>query len=429
MALAKKKMEKKEKKIIDTVGLLADDIVDFTCRLVAEPSTLGCEATVVEVMKAELEHLSLAPQLVPIDPETMSRHPGFAPVPWEYKDKNNIVAVREADGTGGSSVLFNGHLDVVSAGPAHYWDTDPFLPTIRNGKIYGRGAGDMKSGVAAMTYAVHAVKKAGFGLKAPVTVEGVIEEECTGNGALACLHAGYDADAVLIPEPFGPTILTQQVGVLWFKVTVQGKPVHVLKAPAGINAIEKSCVLIEALRKLEAELNESEVPPAYQGLSHPLNFNIGIFRGGEWPSTVPADAKLHCRLSYFPGVAYETIRHRIVKNIEGAAKNDPWLRENPPKVEFYGFRSDGHSVPKDLPAFVSLNDCHRTLTGQDAEEYVSTCTTDLRAFQFFGKGQSTCYGPVGDNFHGTNEWVDIKSIVQVAKVYALFLARWCKLAE
>ena len=76
----------------------------------------------------------------------------------------------------------------------------------------------MKAGVAAMTYALHAVERAGFGLRAPVTLEAVIEEECCGNGALACLEAGYDAEAVLIPEPFGPTLYTAQVGVLWFKV-------------------------------------------------------------------------------------------------------------------------------------------------------------------------------------------------------------------
>ena len=108
----------------------------------------------------------------------------------------------------------------------------------------------MKSGVAAMTYAVHAVEKAGFGLQAPVTLEAVIEEECCGNGALACMAAGYDADAVLIPEPFGPTILTSQLGVLWFKVTVEGRPVHVLEAPAGTNSIEKSFLIIQALRKI-----------------------------------------------------------------------------------------------------------------------------------------------------------------------------------
>ncbi len=79
---------------------------------------------------------------------------------------------------------------MVSLEPISFWDQGPFDLQIRDGWLYGRGAGDMKPGIAAMTYAVHAAEKAGFGLHAPVTLEAVIEEECCGNGALACLAAG-----------------------------------------------------------------------------------------------------------------------------------------------------------------------------------------------------------------------------------------------
>ena len=422
-------MEKKEKKIIQTVESLTDDIIDFTCRLVKEPSTLGNEASVVDLMKNELEKLSFSPVLIPLDQSLLFDHPGFAEVPWTYENKNNVIAVRPADGNSGRSVIFNGHLDVVDPEPVSFWDSDPYEPVIKNGRIFGRGAGDMKSGVAAMTYAVHAVEKAGFGLQAPVTLEAVIEEECCGNGALACMAAGYDADAVLIPEPFGPTILTSQLGVLWFKVTVEGKPVHVLEAPAGTNSIEKCFIIVQALRKLENELNHLRVPEAYQNIPHPINLNIGILNGGNWPSTVPAKAEMHCRLSYFPGATYKEICHKIKETIQAVQANDPWLSENPPIVEFYGFRSDGHTATRDVPAFDTLNDCHKRLTGRDAEEYIATCTTDLRAFHFFGKGQCTCFGPSGGNYHGANEWVEIQSIIHTAKTYALFAARWCGLAD
>lgn len=422
-------MNQKEQHIIETVARLTDDMLDFACRLVACPSTLGNEAAVLEAMEAELGKLSLEPARIPIDPGALADHPGFAPVPWDYHGRYNLAATREAGGEGGRSVLFNGHLDVVSPEPLKLWQRDPFDPLVRDGWLYGRGAGDMKSGVAAMTYAVHAVKVAGFGLRAPVTVEAVIEEECSGNGAFACMNAGYDAQAVLIPEPFGPTILTHQVGVLWFKVLVGGVPTHVQSAPAGTNAIEKSYLIIAALRELEAELNASDVPPAYRDLVHPLNLNIGILKGGDWPSTVPASAELHARLSYFPGVPYDAIRQKIVDTVERAAKQDPWLAENPPAVEFYGFRSEGHGLRRDLPALVALNDCHRDLTGADAEEYIATCTTDLRAFHFFGKGTATCYGPVAVHIHGANERVDLESVIHVAKTYALFLGRWCGLVE
>jgi acetylornithine deacetylase len=420
---------KQEKKLIETVDRLADDVLDYASRLVREPSTLRNEASVVKVAEEELRKLSFKPISVPIDPAVLATHPGFAQVPWEYEGRKNVVAIREANAKGGRSLLFNGHLDVVSPEPVGFWDRDPFAPSVRNGWLYGRGAGDMKSGVAAMTYAVHAVDKAGFGLKAPVTIETVIEEECTGNGALACLDAGYDAEAVLIPEPFGPSILTNQLGVLWFKVSVRGAPSHVQSAPSGTNAIEKSYGVIAALRKLEDELNRSDVPTKYRDLEHPINLNIGVFHGGDWPSTVPAEAEFHGRLSFFPGVSYEDICRRIVESVKNAAKSDPWLSENPPVTEFYGFRSEGHNLDFDLPAFSTLNACHRTLTGQDASEYVATCTTDLRVFNLFGNGQATCYGPVAERIHAANECVNIESVLHVARAYALFISRWCGLVE
>ena len=185
-----------EKKILESVDALKDDILDFTCRLVAEPSTLGNEMSVMTLMEDELRRLAFEPYRVPVDPVTLSQHPGFAPTPWSYEGRFNMAARKEADADGGRSVIFNGHLDVVSPEPVQLWRSDPYEPFERDGWLYGRGAGDMKSGVAAMAYALHAVEKAGFGLKAPVTIEAVIEEECGGNGALACVHAGHAAQTM-----------------------------------------------------------------------------------------------------------------------------------------------------------------------------------------------------------------------------------------
>ena len=422
-------MNTQEKKLLETVNTLADDIFDFTSRLVSQPSTLGNEAGAVTMMTEELQKLGFSTSLVSLDSDALTNHPGYAPVPWSLKDRDNVVGTLSAAASGGRSALFNGHLDVVSAGNPEFWLHDPFEATEVNGWLYGRGAGDMKSGVAAMTYAAHAITRAGFGLCAPLTVAAVIEEECSGNGAIASLAAGYDAEAILIPEPFGPTILTDQLGVLWFKVRLCGKPTHVLQARSGVNAIEKCYPLIGALRKLEEELNSENVPSTYIDSRHPINLNIGVIEGGDWPSTVPAETTFHGRLSFFPNMSYKEICTRITDTISNAAKNDEWLRLNLPNVEFYGFRSEGHSLPKNLPAFTILNGCHRSLTKAETEKYISTCTTDLRAYKFYGKGQPTCFGPVAENIHGTDERVSLESVMHVARTYALFLARWCLITE
>ena len=413
---------------MEIVDGLSDDIIDFTSRLVSEPSMLENENSVMMLMEKEMSELNFETYRVPIDSSKLSQHTGFAQVPWSYKGRYNVAAQRKASAEGGQSVIFNGHLDVVSPEPKELWQSDPFTPFEEDGWLYGRGAGDMKSGVSAMTYAVHAVEKAGFGFKAPVTVEAVIEEECGGNGALASVVAGHEAEAVLIPEPFGHSILTAQLGVLWFKIRLFGVPRHVHEAQAGVNAIEKCFPLIRALRELEADMNK-EIHPAFADTQHPINFNIGIMNGGDWPSTVPAAAEFHCRLSFFPGETYSSTCRRIEETLSRAIDRDPWLAENKPHLEFYGFRSEGHVAERDQPAFNTLNNCHRELFGKDADETISTATTDVRAYHHFTKAQATCYGPVAENIHAANERVKIDSVIQTARVYALFLARWCGLAE
>jgi acetylornithine deacetylase len=422
-------LTRQQQKILETVETLREDILDLTLALVRQPSTLGQQAGAVAVMESRLASLGYPPIRIPVDKQQLASHPGYAPVPWDYAGIDNLVAVRPADGTGGRSALFNGHLDVVSAMPEADWSRDPYQPEICDGWLYGRGSGDMKSGVAAMTYAVKSIDAAGFGLNAPVTIETVVDEECCGNGALSCLQAGYDADAVLIPEPFGPTLNTAQVGVLWFKIHIRGLPVHVLSAPTGTNAIEKSFPLIQALRSLEAQLNTENIPDKYRDISHPLNLNIGIFSAGDWPSTVPAQAEIHCRLSYFPGTTFKDIAERIKTVVAQASREDDWLREFPATVSFYGFRSDGHIVSVQQPALQTLGNCHRALRGEFPQEYISTCTTDLRAFHHFGRSQNTCFGPVARSIHGVDECVNIDSVIHTAKVYALFLQQWCGLSE
>jgi acetylornithine deacetylase len=425
-------MTPEEKEILKSVDRYTDAIMEFTCRLVQEPSTLGNEQSVVNVMEQELKNLGYCPVRIPIDPQTLKDHPGFAPVEWdysEYEGRDNIVSVVKATGDKGKSVLFNGHMDVVSAEPLSNWNHDPFKPFAKDGWLYGRGSGDMKSGIAAMVYAAKAVEQAGLGLGADLILEGVIEEECCGNGALACLDAGYDAEAVLIPEPFGPNILTSQVGVLWFRIEVTGKPRHVLEAGEGANAIEKCFPIIQALRDMEKKLNNMDRPYEYKNINHPLNLNVGVIKGGDWPSTVAAFARFDCRMSFYPGMSYEKIKQIIISTVEKSAINDPWLKENPPRIFFYGFRSEGHTISMNMPALSLLAKCHRDITAKPARNYISTCTTDLRAFIMFGKGQATCYGPIAENIHAENERVEIESIIHTARVYALFLARWCGLVS
>ncbi|PCI54600.1 MAG: acetylornithine deacetylase [Alphaproteobacteria bacterium] len=417
-----------EDRILKSCDEIFPQVIDFTKEMVKQYSVLNQEQGVLDVVERHMKELDLPVVRVPIEQDRLSGHPLFAPVDWGYDKKYNLVSPLNP-GSQGKTLVLNGHLDVVAASPFDMWTQAPNDPWIKDGWLYGRGAGDMQSGVAAMIYAVHALKHAGYEIKSPLTVQTVVEEECTGNGALACLDRGYGGDFVLIPEPFGPQIYTGQLGVLWFKVTCRGIPVHVLDTSAGMNAIEKLQLLIPFLKDLEGELNDKYRVPPYDQYDHPFNLNIGKFKGGNWASSVPAHAEMEARIGFPVGMTANEIMQLVSDRIELAAKQFPVFADNMPKLRFHGFRSEGHMVDLKNPGIKLLSDCHHSLTNQEPEHYLSTCTTDLRAFHFYSKTGGTCYGPVARNIHGIDESVDIESIRQTLKTYALFISRWCEIKE
>lgn len=415
-----------EKKIIESCDAIFSEVVSFTEEMVKQYAVLNQELGVLDVVERQLKQLDLPTERVPINRKKLEGHPLFAPVDWDYDNKYNIVSALNPEAEG-KTLVFNGHLDVVPADPEGMWTRPPNQPWIKDGWLYGRGSGDMQSGVAAMIYAVHAIKHAGFSIRSPLTIQAVVEEECTGNGALACLDSGYDGDFVLIPEPFGAQIYAGQLGVLWFKVSIEGVPAHVLDTSAGEDAIYRLQTIIPFLKKLEDEMNEKHRTGPYADMAHPFNLNIGKFKGGNWASSVSAYAEMEGRIGFPPGMSVNTMMQMVSDRIEEAYRSTSLCKGKRPKLRFHGFRSEGHLVDLAHSGIQMLSGCHQSLTQTEPETFYATCTTDLRAFHFYSKTAGTCYGPVAQRIHGVDECVDIESIRHVLKTYALFISRWCQL--
>ncbi|WP_432452580.1 ArgE/DapE family deacylase [Agarivorans sp. QJM3NY_29] len=417
-----------EQAILNSCEQLFEDALSFTEDMVQQYGVLNHEQGVLDIVERQLCALKLPVERVAMKHSDMCGHALYAPVPWDHENKYNLVSQLNK-GAPGKTLVLNGHLDVVSADPADMWTQAPNQPWRKDGWLYGRGAGDMQSGVAAMIFAVHAIQHAGYTIKSPLIIQAVVEEECSGNGALACLQQGFGGDFVLIPEPFGPQIYAAQVGVLWFKLLVRGRPAHVLDTSAGDNAIEKIQKLIPWLKSLEAELNELERPAPYDQIAQPFNLNIGKIKGGNWASSVPAHAEMEGRIGFPPGMSASHIMQRVNDCIEQAALKDKAFVSQKPILRFHGFRSEGHIVDTGHAGVGLLANCHHTLLGKEPEHYLSTCTTDLRAFHFYSRTAGTCYGPIAKNIHGVDECVDIESIRHTLKTYALFISRWCQLEK
>ncbi len=404
--------------------------------LVARPTVLGQEDAGQEVVASLYEELGCEVREVPIRLDELRDRPGFSPPDWPSEGKRNLVGLHEPEGAGGRSLVLNGHIDVVSPEPFSLWSGPPFeARLLRDGPdgetwIQGRGAGDMKGGTVGYLWALAALRDLGLVPDARVVLQSPVEEECSGLGTLALLAAGYgqDADACIIPEPFDRTVLRRQVGVLWFRVRVLGRTTHVLGAGRGVNAIERSWPLIEALRDLETELNRPEaVPEGYRGVEHPLNLNVGVIRGGDWASTVAGECVTWFRLGLWPGRDPEEALAQVRTRVAEAAAADDWLRDSPPRVEQVGFRARGCECSLDGDFGRALARAHAGLGGAEPTELRATCTTDVRFFELDHGVPATCYGPRAVDIHGVDERVSLDSMQEVASVLAAFIQDWCGL--
>ncbi len=402
-------------------------IEELLVALVQTPTLLGQEQAGQDLMRRAFEDLGLEPREVALDAAALHAHPGASPFSWDVAGKCNVVADwGPPDRSGGRSLILNGHIDVVSPEPSGMWSSPPFLARRDGDWLYGRGAGDMKAGLAAIVGAVRGLKGLGLEPLAPVQMQSVVEEECTGNGALACILAGRPADAVIVTEPTTGGIQTSQVGVLWFQLKVSGRPAHAGDAPEGQNAIEASFPLVRALRELESELN-AQPPPPYDVYERPINLNVGMIRGGDWPSTVAGESRLHCRLALYPGTSVDELRRKVETSVAQAASRHPLLGSFEVQVLYDGFACEGYTLESDAPLVGVLGSAYQQATGRQAPVLASTATTDARSFYLYADSPTVCFGPHAEGIHGVDERVFLPSVIETAQALGLFIRDWCGL--
>ncbi|KAK5465761.1 hypothetical protein LTR20_004179 [Exophiala xenobiotica] len=327
---------------------------------------------------------------------------------------------------GGKSLILNGHIDVVPLGPTDMWADDPYSAKIEGDKLYGRGAGDMRSGHAANIFALDALRRIGLQPASEVIIQSVPEEESTGNGTMMTHLKGYKADAALIPEPVHEQLVRANVGVLWFQFEVRGKPVHVRTMGTGVNAIDACWKVVGALRELEAEWNERYAKTAYfEEEKHPLNLNIAIVNAGDWASSVPAWCRIDCRVAITPGTTAKSAADEIEKKVADFARSDPSMSQNPPKITWNGFFAEGYTLEPGSEAENVLRKAHKQATGEELTTQTSTAYIDARVHSLYDKIPALVYGPISGDVHGFDEWVSIESVKRTTVAMALFIAEWC----
>jgi acetylornithine deacetylase len=401
------------------------DLIELVQRLVRCDSVLGNEAGVQQVIADYIRAGGIEPDVWDM-PDALLDRPGAGNSGVPFAGRPNVAAVYPGAG-GGRSLILNGHVDVVSPEPLANWHYDPWAAEIVGRRMYGRGAYDMKCGAAINIFLARLIQELGIELEGDLTVQSVIEEECTGNGALsACFRddSRYRADAVIVTESTNYTYTAAHVGVIWFRVEVLGEAVHAAVAWKGVNAIYRMIPIIQELQALDAQLN-TRTHPMFEGIEHPINLNVGVIQGGDWPSNVAGKCMIECRLSFYPGQSVEETHAAVLEAIDRATERDPWLNEHPPELSWYGFQSAGSVIAPEEPIVQLLTSHHEAVYGETLPPNSGTGTNDMRNFNVYSGMPALCYGCNGFGAHEADEWLDLDSLVPTAQVLAGTILDWC----
>ena len=398
-------------------------VADLTA-LIRTPSITGSEEAVSVWAADALRELGLDVEVLRPD---LDRHRADPDWPGEEMPRTTLpVVLGRAGRPGGRRVILSGHLDVVPPGDPATWTVDPWGAEIRDGRLYGRGACDMKGGVASILAAVRALRQAGTlqRLDGELLVVLVPSEEDGGQGTLAAIRAGAVGDAAIITEPSNLDVVVAHAGAITFRLTVPGRAAHASQRREGVSALDNLFTLTQALGIDEARRNEAETDPLMTALGLPYPTIIGIVQGGEWASTVldrvVADGRYGVRLGQTPAEAEDELRACI----DAACAADPFLREHPATLEITGGRFGSARVPSDHPLPAGLASLVEEVTGRRPTLLGEPYGADMRLFVGVGDTPCVIFGPGDVRFaHSADEHVPIDEVVTCARVLAEWVSR------
>ena len=425
-------MEGLKKKVLKFIDDNVNQLVDLTCELIKFPSEEGNESEIQDYVAGILKKLDLKVDKWELKKEELKKHEWFVPVEKDYHGRPNVVGVLKGGG-GGKSIILNGHVDVVPVENPSKWKHDPWRGTVENGRIYGRGALDMKGGVAAMIMAVKSIVESQVRLKGDVIIESVIDEEAGGNGTLACAIRGYTADGAIIPEPSSTSfIAAANRGAQFFRITVPGEEAPIEEQHKRINAINKAAVLYNAVENFalmrEVEAKKTPYCSLYK-LYHQFYGTIVPtavckISAGVWPSSLPGECVLEGSLECLPGEDIREVRDNFKSYLVEVSKSDPWLKEHPPNIEWFGLVIESAVSPPDHP-LAKLLQYNAEIVSGSKPVIVGGGGSDLRCLTNYANTPAFLFGPGGGGMHGDDEFVLIDELVKVAKIIAATIIDWC----
>jgi len=337
---------------------------------------------------------------------------------YQYKDRPNVVATFKGRGRG-KSLILNGHMDTVFPSTPENWKFNPWNPQIVDGKLYGLGSCDMKAGLLALLFSMEVLHELEVPLLGDVIFQSVVDEEASGgNGTLACVDRGYRADGVLVAEPTELKPMAAHIGSVAFKLTFSGKASHSNLKWEGINSIEKSLPLLNALRELESKWQKEQ---SHSLLPKPI-LSINRIDAGTGPIILPSTSVIEGNFTYLPG--WGQVINEFQDVIEEVTNQDGWLRENKPQLEWIHHVRPYSSDPKgQWPQTVEKSIENYLDSGTKIEGFPTGA--DARILANVGEMSTIILGPGSiRQAHTVNEFVEIEEYLQSISLLSYIITNW-----
>lgn len=317
----------------------------------------------------------------------------------------------------GKKFLFDGHLDTVPVGNPLLWTVDPFSGTLKEGKIFGRGAADMKGSIAAFVHALETLIDSGVELNGSVHMLLTSDEEISALGTREFLKKGYSADASIVGEPSCLEVNVAHKGVARWRLKTLGKSTHASTPEEGVNAIYKMAKVLNELEKLAKSYSMSS-------RQHPLlgrpTLNVGTIVGGTKDNIVPDFCEITIDRRLLPGDRVEEVEREFNQLLSRLASDDPSL-----KFELKLYHSHNPAeTPPNHPFVILANWCVEKVLGERRPVKGFQATTEMS--HLVEAGIPSIILGAGDIkvAHTVDEYVLVDELVNCAKIYALILLKY-----
>lgn len=400
------------------------DVVDLLLYLVDAESITGNEAEVQRRVQKLYQNRGLTVDVWESSAEEIAPYTVHVGEETRFAGRPSVVGTRKGAGDG-HSLMLQGHIDTVDFGDPELWTKNP-TGEATGDRVYGRGAADMKGGVASFIAALDILDDLGISLDGDVVLAATPGEEDGGLGALSTILRGHKADGVVITEPTDLAVVIAHGGSLVFRITVTGKSAHGAARNEGVSAIEKFIPIFQELLEWEAERNETLSHPLFDHMENKFPISVGLLNAGTWASTVPESLVAEGRLGFLPGETIEEMTAQAEARIQAIADQDPWMMEHPPVLEWIGGQFASAEIAPDHPLAIAMGDSHKAITGKQATIVGVPWGSDMRLFTEIGKMPTVIYGAGKlENLHCPDEFIDIDDLLTAVESLTMMMINWC----